>query len=52
MTTLAEFPTPCLVLDRTKMERNLARMRDRAAALGRMRSALGEIVIEVRNRFN
>lgn len=34
MTTLAEFPTPCLVLDRTKMERNLARMRDRAAALG------------------
>lgn len=32
--TLGDLPTPCLVLDRTKMERNLTRMRGRAEALG------------------
>lgn len=32
--TLGDLPTPCLVLNRSKMERNLARMRERAAALG------------------
>lgn len=32
--TLGDLPTPCLVLDRSKLERNLTRMRDRAAALG------------------
>lgn len=34
VTTLGDLPTPCLVLDRSKMERNLARMRDRAETLG------------------
>lgn len=32
--TLGDLPTPCLVLDRTKMDRNLARMRSRAVELG------------------
>ncbi|MEQ8586500.1 MAG: alanine racemase [Thalassobaculaceae bacterium] len=32
--TLGDLPTPCLVLDRSKMERNLARMRGRAETLG------------------
>lgn len=32
--TLGDLPTPCLVLDRSKMERNLTRMRARADALG------------------
>ncbi len=35
-TVLADLPTPCLVLDRTVMEANLARMRDRARDLGVM----------------
>ena len=31
---LADLQTPCLILDRTKMESNLARMRERAGTLG------------------
>lgn len=32
--TLAQIDTPALVLDRTRLERNIARMRERTAALG------------------
>lgn len=32
--SLGDLPTPCLVLDRSKMDRNLARMRQRAETLG------------------
>jgi D-serine deaminase-like pyridoxal phosphate-dependent protein len=34
MTTLQDLPTPCLVLDRARMQRNIDRMHDRAAELG------------------
>lgn len=34
MDTLDRLPTPCLVLDRPRMLRNIERMHDRAAALG------------------
>jgi D-serine deaminase-like pyridoxal phosphate-dependent protein len=34
MDTLNDLPTPCLVLDRPRMLRNIERMHDRAAALG------------------
>lgn len=33
-TNLADLPTPVLLLDRTRLERNCARMRERAATLG------------------
>lgn len=32
--TLADLPTPCLVLDRPRLQRNIDRMHDRAAELG------------------
>ncbi|MCP5270894.1 MAG: alanine racemase [Burkholderiaceae bacterium] len=34
MTTLADLPTPCLVLDRPRLQRNIDRMADRCAELG------------------
>jgi D-serine deaminase-like pyridoxal phosphate-dependent protein len=34
MTTLTDLPTPCLVLDRPCLQRNIDRMHDRAAELG------------------
>lgn len=34
MPTLADLPTPCLVLDRPRLRRNIDRMADRCAALG------------------
>jgi D-serine deaminase-like pyridoxal phosphate-dependent protein len=34
MTTLHDLPTPCLVLDRPRLQRNISRMADRAAELG------------------
>lgn len=34
MTTLDHLPTPCLVLDRPRLQRNIDRMHDRAAELG------------------
>lgn len=34
MTTLSELSTPCLVLDRPRLQRNIDRMADRAAELG------------------
>jgi D-serine deaminase-like pyridoxal phosphate-dependent protein len=36
MDTLDQLPTPCLVLDRARLLRNIERMHDRAAALGVM----------------
>lgn len=36
MPTLDELPTPCLVLDRVRLQRNIDRMADRAAELGVM----------------
>jgi D-serine deaminase-like pyridoxal phosphate-dependent protein len=36
MDTLHDLPTPCLVLDRPRLLRNIARMHDRAAELGVM----------------
>jgi len=36
MTTLQDLPTPCLVLDRPRLLRNIDRMADRAAELGVM----------------
>lgn len=33
-TTLQDLPTPALILDKDKLERNLKRLRDRAVALG------------------
>lgn len=34
MTTLTDLPTPCLVLDRLRLQRNIDRMHQRAAELG------------------
>lgn len=34
MLKLEQLPTPCLILDRSKMDRNLARLRQRMASLG------------------
>lgn len=34
MTTLHDLPTPCLVLDRPRLQRNISRMADRATELG------------------
>ena len=34
MTDLADLDTPCLLLDRTRLDRNVARVNARLAALG------------------
>ena len=34
VTTLNDLPTPCLVLDADRMERNIARLRQRLDGLG------------------